>query len=485
MKKAVSIFMILFLGLVCVTASAQNYGYDDLRWAKSLMDRGDYAYAIRKFADIVRSQHNSTAIKKEAMYYIGYCHVKNNDPWQATRVFERFLKKYDDGISREFIPDALYVLGRIYEETGDQRSAIKAYRRCQRNYPRSSFGRKSAQRLRELNYGGGSNNTDPFDGNDSGNHYDDDYYDDNYYDDGHHDNYHTGISREIEQLLRLAKGISNSFTRDRTLLEGSSRARTGEDFIALAKAINSNLTRGELIEKISSHPRFSEFSPKSMIEIAGFISNSFSRDEFLVELGKNMANRDYVSNYAFVDVSSAIKNDYTRQDLFNIIADSPVFKLMSARTIVDLVKTCDNSFISDEFLVTAAKKCPLTYGDCLTLAEACNSNITRNEILRIANNKDMGNYHSHRRRTNIAEKSDRKPAMAIDTTDPFTDFNFNRSQLSRVSYFIKAVENRKNMKKAYMNLKKSDMMLTTVAIYLEKYKILQKFEDAHNGRRNR
>jgi hypothetical protein len=67
-------------------------------------------------------------------------------------------------------------------------------------------------------------------------------------------------------------------------------------------------------------------------------------------------------------------------------------------------------------------------------------------------------------------------------TDPFTGFNFNRSQILRVRNFIKAVEGRKNMKTAFNSLKKSDMKLATVREYMEKYKTLQNFDDAHRSR---
>ncbi|MEW6708229.1 MAG: tetratricopeptide repeat protein [Candidatus Riflebacteria bacterium] len=481
---------ILFCALMVLfsfAAFAQGQGHADLRWAKSLMDRGDYAYAAEKFGDIARSQYNSPEVKKEAFYYLGYCHVKNNDPWEAVRVFERFLEKYDDGISREFIPDALYVLGRVYEETGDRRAAIRVYQRCRKNYPNNSFGRKSSERLRELGFGGGSGNTDPFDDNNGGNSGGDDYTGGGDYNDGHdnhggHDHHGpaTGISREIRQLLRVAETVSNSFTRDQMLLEGSSRARTGEDMVALAKAIENDFTRGQLVSKVASHPKFSEFAPKSMIEMAGFINNSFTRDQFLVDLGKNMANRDYVSNYEFVDVSAAMENDMLRQQLFNAIAAGSVFKVMSARTIVDLAKTCGNAFISDQFLLTAAKDCPLSYRECMVLAEAADNAFTQNQIIQLAKNKEFGSsHHGHHR---AVEKPARVPEIIIDVTDPFTGFDFNRAQLLRVSNFVKAVEKKRAMKSAFAALKKSDMSLATVREYVEKYQALENFNNVHRQR---
>lgn len=475
MKRIVVLLSVVFLLIALNAAQAQSQGHADLRWAKSLMERGDFAYAVEKFTDIAKNSYNSAEVRKEAFYYIGFCHVKNNDPWQAVRVFERFLEKYDDGISREFVPDALYVLGRVYEETGDRRAAIRVYRRCRQNYPGNSYGRKAAERLRELN-AGGSGNTDPFEDDivGGGNHHDDNHH----HGGGNHGS--TGISREIRQLLRSAEMVSNSFTRDQMLLDGVSQARSGEDMVALAKAIENDFSRSQLLSKASKHPRFSDFSTRSMIELSAFINNSYSRDLFLVELAKNMANRDYVSNYEFVDVSAAIENDMVRQQVFNAVEKSPAFKLMSARTVVDLAKTCSNSYISDQFLLSAAKNCPLSYRECMILAEACDNAYIQSQIAQIAKNKGSsgGGYH-HRGN----EKPVRIPQIVAEPTDPFDGFNFNKAQLERVDAFIKAVESRKNMKQAFNNLMRSDMHLATVREYVDKYRSMQNFNEAHRRQR--
>lgn len=318
---------------IAVTGAFAQDGAKDLKWAKSLLEHGDYAYAAEKFADIAASHYNSPAVRKEALYYVGYCHVKNSDPWQAIRVFEQFIEKYDNGSSSDFVPDALYVLGRVYEETGDKRSAIKVYRRCSRAYPRSQFARKSEDRLRQL---GGSDNTDPFDGDYSG---DDNYYpnpDDDYGNDHHHPGNSTGISREIRHLLRVAETVNNDFTRDQMLLEGSDRARSGEDFVALANAIKNTFTRGQLLDRVSKNENYNNFSTRSMLDLAALISNSYQRDMFLVSFGSAMANRDYVSNYELVEVSAAMNNDSLRQQLFDAISASKAFQFINARTMVEL-----------------------------------------------------------------------------------------------------------------------------------------------------
>lgn len=463
MKRFFVFFLMMFLigGLTAV--NAQDSSEKDLRWAKSLMDRGDYVYAVEKFEDIARSQYAPPRIKKEAMYYAGYCHVKNNDPWQATRVFERFLDQYDDGISAEFVPDALYVLGRVYEENGDKEKAIKVYRRCKRNYPGNSFARKSQERLLTLKDVSG---TDPFD--DSNNGGNDDNYDNHGGSGNHHGGQSQGISREIRQLISIAETISNSFTRDQMLLEGSARARTGEDFVALAKAINNDFTRQQLFDKVRANPNYQRFTARSMIEFAGFINNSYSRDQFLVNLASDFAARDYVSNFDFVDMSAAMQNDMIRQQLFDVVQKSPAFKVMSAMTVVDLAKTCQNTYIHDQLLLSAAQKNPYSYRELRILADACTNAFIKTQIIQTG-------HRDH------SPASTRTAAIKV-ATDPFSDFSFNKAQLKRVSAFMNAIDNRKDVRKTVSQLKKSDLNSATVREYMEKFRTIEKFENIHQDR---
>lgn len=473
MKKITLLFCVLMLGLCFTSVSAENMGKADLRWAKSLMERGDYAYAIEKFEDITRSHSNPPRIKKEAMYFMGYCYVKNNDPWQAVRVYERFLEKFDDGYSQEFIPDSLYVLGRLYEETGDNRNAIKVYRRCKKNYQGSSFARKSADRLRALN---GSGNTDPFS--------DDDYDSGDDYTHGgnNHGGTSSGVSREIRQLLRVAATVNNSYTRDQMLLEGADRARTGEDFVALAKAIDNDYTKGQIFDKVRRNANYADFTAKSMVELASHINNSYMRDQFLVNLASDFAKRDYVSSYDFVDFSAAMDNDSLRQQLFAAVENSSAFRVMGARTVVDLANTCNNSYIHDQFLLAAAQKCPFSYRDCKILADACSNGFTKSQIMQEAKDSGYGsNNHGHRR-TNLVETPVSIPQIDLSETDPFNGFKFNQAKIARIGKLVKAIESKKNMKEAVRNLKKSDLNNVTVQENMKKFRTIQKFKKIHRNK---
>ena len=498
MKRIKLLFAVLCLSISLSAVYAQNAVAKDLSWAKSLMERGDYVYAAEKFENIVRSQYAPPVVKKEAMYYVGYCHVKNNDPWQAVRVFERFLEKYDDGISREFIPDALYVLGRVYEETGDQKNAIKVYRRCSRNYPRNSFATKSAERLTALGMGG-SGATDPFDdtpsngGNDYGHSapgntpgYGSGHHDSGSYSGGshgntnHHGGTHSGISPEIRQLLRVAETISSNYSKDEMLIDGADQAMSGEDFVALAKAICYDSSRATLLEKVRKNKNYGAFTVKSMIELASFVKTSYAKDEFLSTVGLDFAKRDYASGFDFVDISKAISSSSTRRDFIESFAKTSAFKLLSARTVVDLANTCNSSYDHDDLLVMAAKQNGYPRKELLILAEACSSSFNKSEILEIAHNAAGNSSHGGHYRGQPAVS--RSVVESDSLTNPFSGFSFDESKLKRIKAFVGAVNSKKNTKEAVSQLKKSDLSNSTVREYMGQFRKMQKFEDIHQSR---
>ncbi len=149
---------LVVLGMfLLVSAMAFAYGYDryDLERAHHMKDRGDYYGARQLFSDIARNAYDHN-VKAEAAYFIGFCSVRLSDYWRAIDDYRWFLDRYDGWNSR-FVPDALYVLGRTYENVRDFRAARNCYHRCIDRFPYDEFASKSRDRLRFLeNYGGGN-----------------------------------------------------------------------------------------------------------------------------------------------------------------------------------------------------------------------------------------------------------------------------------------------------------------------------------------
>lgn len=123
------------------------WAYHGLSYAHRLMDRGDYWGARNEFLSVARYGYNDSE-RREAGYFVGFCSVKSHDPWQAISDFRWFLDRFDCGY-RKYVPDALYVLGRTYEEVGDRRAAFNYYRRCVDRFPYSEFASKSRDRMHE------------------------------------------------------------------------------------------------------------------------------------------------------------------------------------------------------------------------------------------------------------------------------------------------------------------------------------------------
>lgn len=110
-----------------------------------LMDRGDFGAARSEFLNVARYGHSDSE-RREGGYFVGFCSVKMHDPWQAISDFRWFLNRFDCG-TRKYVPDALYVLGRTYEDRGERREAFRYYRRCIDRFPYSEFASKSRDRM--------------------------------------------------------------------------------------------------------------------------------------------------------------------------------------------------------------------------------------------------------------------------------------------------------------------------------------------------
>ncbi len=143
---------IVLVLLAASSAFAYGYGHEDLYRAHRYKDDGRDYDARDLFKRVARDAYNSD-IRREACYYVGFCSVKMNDPWQAIRDYKWFLDEFDRGYSsysNKFVPDALYVLGRTYETVHENSDARYYYRRCIDRFPYNDFADKSRDRLRYL-----------------------------------------------------------------------------------------------------------------------------------------------------------------------------------------------------------------------------------------------------------------------------------------------------------------------------------------------
>lgn len=145
--KRCFIFLVLLLGFSLIGQVAMAYGDYDLNRAHRMRNNGDFGRARNLYRDIALSYSAYREIRQEAGYYMGFCSVRMNNSWTAIDDFKWFLRNFDRG---PFVPDAMYVLGRTYEEVGRPRDAKYHYRECIRRFRYGEFPDKSRQRLRYL-----------------------------------------------------------------------------------------------------------------------------------------------------------------------------------------------------------------------------------------------------------------------------------------------------------------------------------------------
>ncbi|NLI76423.1 MAG: hypothetical protein GX442_08280 [Candidatus Riflebacteria bacterium] len=281
-----------FFLLVALTASAA--GEHQLQLAKDAMNRGDFRFALGQFRDLSMDSYVSPRIAREASYFVGFCCVKMSDPWGAIEALERFLGRYQSSSSDFLIPDALYVLGRTYENVNRIDDARRVYRRCRDRFAGSEFASKSEDRLRLI--GGG--------------------------DGGHYPpppppppgpGYH-GVSPEIADMIRLAKMDPNSYSADQMLLKAASRARNGQDFVAISRATSNQYTQWQIISTAMQSRVFARMIPFDVVDLARTTSNSYYRNQLLLAYAKNVAQ----TAEDFSIITEAATDSYTKSQILAI-----------------------------------------------------------------------------------------------------------------------------------------------------------------------
>lgn len=130
------------MGLDCAGGS-----YDpELRRAHQLLNLNNFSSARDLFRHLA-STGSSEYVRREAAYFVGYCTIKMEDYWQGIQDFRDFLSQYDNSYNSHLVPDALYVLGVLYENVGRRYEASEAYRKCVERFPFTESAKLSQERL--------------------------------------------------------------------------------------------------------------------------------------------------------------------------------------------------------------------------------------------------------------------------------------------------------------------------------------------------
>ncbi|MBF0546891.1 MAG: hypothetical protein HQM08_20795 [Candidatus Riflebacteria bacterium] len=146
MKKRffLSVFLMVLFG---VSSAFAYYTYRDLDEANRMRDCGDFYGARSLYQRIADDNYSDPQLQRNAAYFIGFCDVKLGNPWRALDSYHWFLNRFDNG-NTNLIPDALFVLGRTYEDIGDLNNAKFYYRECINRFQYGEFPAKSRERLR-------------------------------------------------------------------------------------------------------------------------------------------------------------------------------------------------------------------------------------------------------------------------------------------------------------------------------------------------
>ncbi|HOT28456.1 MAG TPA: hypothetical protein PLU72_09715 [Candidatus Ozemobacteraceae bacterium] len=115
--------------------------------AHAMMNMGYVSEAREHFRYYARNGGHDE-VRREAAYFTGYCSVVLGDMNQAASEYRDFLQMYENSWNTALVPDAMYVLGVVYEYLNEFSQAYDMYRTCIRRFPGSEMAQKSKERLK-------------------------------------------------------------------------------------------------------------------------------------------------------------------------------------------------------------------------------------------------------------------------------------------------------------------------------------------------
>ena len=517
MKSLKVVLCVLMIFACFLPAFSQNGSYE-LQQAKKYMNQGSYQQALQFFNRVAQDSYNDEMVRREAKYYVGFCFVKIGDLWRAIDAYKSFLERYDNGNSM-LVPDALYVLGRTYENVGEISSARRVYRRCVDQFPGNKFANNSRNRLNII--GGGNT--------------------------GHSGNYNNSntVSYEIRDLIEWAKDAEYYSEADKILRRGLNKARNGADLAALSKAFYDESRQKSFLQEAVTTSIFRRINVRDVVRLAEtaqyysardlvlaagirnvidgreFVllsqpfddatkQKSFLKDVVAKDIFRRMNAQDMVTladsaqydsacdwvlaagmrsirdGRDFIYLARAFKDESRQKEAFLDLKSGSVFRVMRINEVIDLAHTAYYNSARDALLIEAARRIARSARDFRALANATDDYQTEREINQIGMDKldSYDNYLSARSdgEIKIEKKTAKEQNQKIENSanDPYQDLKIDRAKYNRIAKFIKAVNSKKGMNKALKTLKKSDLSIPTVKSYMKKYRSLQKFEKLHN-----
>ncbi|MFZ2959633.1 MAG: tetratricopeptide repeat protein [Candidatus Ozemobacteraceae bacterium] len=454
--------------LAMILCTGVLFASPQLQEAKAVCDQGDYARALDMFVRVQQMDPEPLAVK-EARYFIGFCKVRLQDYWGAIAALEAFLGQYERtqmGDNFALIPDALYVLGRTYEQVNNIPQAVNVYQRCMGQFPGSNFAMQSGDRLRILGpvgpgpVGPGPGPIGPNPGDD----------------------------RLIDDIIRMAKAAPTYAQQDEILLSGLNRARTGLHVLRLAQAASSNVTTDEICVRGVSRC----FNVNEIVALAKATGTYAKQDEVCL-LG---ADRIMIAGEFVVLANAAASNNGKDQVLGKGVA-----RCVCVDDVIRLAKATGTYAKQDEICLMGVRLVR-TFDEATRLSGATASMGAQQRVLDEARKILLGspNYIANPSAMNVAgrgfnpgdetpmakkapkpattPKGD-KPLAKKVSVNPFENHKIDKDLVTRVNGYISAVATMKNVDQRRKALKPADLSLDAVKEAMKTFNQKSNFDKVH------
>lgn len=146
-------WIILFVLVVVVGFSflAINFIVPDagslLKKGRLDFERGNYALARERFADVVRMSKKSSGPRCEAGVFYATCFVRENRFAEGAEELREFIQDYPNSF---WTPQAYFDLAYCQVSLGDLKSAVRIYQKIMHDFPLTTWAKYSKDRLKDL-----------------------------------------------------------------------------------------------------------------------------------------------------------------------------------------------------------------------------------------------------------------------------------------------------------------------------------------------
>ncbi|MBF0410355.1 MAG: hypothetical protein HQM10_23615 [Candidatus Riflebacteria bacterium] len=431
-------FMFLFVGFVSAASNVED--------ARRMLEQGKVGQALEVFTAVQR-ESKDPAVLKEAKYFTGFCKIRLQDYWGGIKAFESFLEQYEaaeTADSKKFVPDALYVLGKAYEQVDKKQDAIDAYCRCITMFPKSEYATKSREQVSVF----------------------------------------AKSSKELDQIIAMAKASNYYTQQDKLLADALSIAKDGWDVAKLAQACYKNDAGDDIILQGLKLCRTLD----EALNLAK-VSTYYNTQAFVclnsMHLCRNGMDAVKLAVAAKIKLPPGKQGglgfgQFNAGTKLNEVCMAGVSKCQNIDEIIALSKVAADLSTQDKILLSGVKFVKNLVDVTRMASTASDPRVTKKIQEESKKYLPKQNINTVSIQMSV-QTMNPEPVKAISTlSDPFENHTVDREKISRVEKFVSAINKNHDLKLNQQLLKAEDMSLDIIRDSIKIRSEKKSFDGVHS-----